>query len=51
MIPSGTHFTDARPVHLRGLTKFQDLNLSDSQVTDAGVAELNKSLPNILIIR
>ena len=36
--------TDAGLVHLKGLTNLQRLRLSD-QITDAGVADLQKSLP------
>jgi len=38
-------------VHLKGLTKLQGLNLGNTQVTDAGVAELQKALPNCEIMR
>jgi len=37
--------TDAGLVHLKGLTQLRTLNLSLTQITDAGVAELKKSLP------
>ena len=37
--------TDAGLVHLKGLTKLEDLNLIGTQVTAAGVAELKKALP------
>jgi len=38
-------------VHLKGLTKLFHLNLSDTQVTDTGVAELKKALPKCNIYR
>ena len=41
-----TWTTDAELVHLAALTKLQKLFLSNIQVTDAGVAELKKALPN-----
>ena len=44
----GTHVTDAGLEHLKGLTKLERLYLylNRTQITDAGVAELKKSLPN-----
>ena len=42
----GPHVTDSGLVRLKGLTKLKGLNLSFAQVTDAGVAELRKALPN-----
>ena len=36
-------------VHLKGLTKLQALYLNGTKVTDAGVAELKKALPNCKI--
>ncbi len=41
--------TDTDLLHLKGLTKLQNLDLSWTQVTDAGVAELQKSLPKVVI--
>ena len=43
--------TDAGLVHLKGLTNLRELYLSsvegvDSQITDAGIADLQKALPN-----
>ena len=38
-------------VHLLGLTNLQTLNLSRTQVTDTGIAELQKTLPNCRIIK
>ena len=40
--------TDSGLVHLRGLTELQTLNLP-SQITDAGIAEFQKALPNCTI--
>ena len=45
----GSDITDAGLVHLKGLTKLQKLFLSSTKVTDAGVAELQKALPNCKI--
>ena len=44
----GTQITDAGLVHLKGLTKLQSLDLP-KQITDAGVADLQKALPNCKI--
>jgi hypothetical protein len=33
-------------VHLNGITSLQYVNLNDTQVTEAGVAELKKALPD-----
>ena len=41
--------TDVGLVHLQGLTSLERLSLKDSQVTDAGVAELQQALPKCLI--
>ena len=42
-----TKVTDAGLEHLAGLTNLQKgLNLTLTQITDAGVAELQKALPN-----
>ena len=38
--------TDAGLVHLKGLANLQGLTLGGTQVTVAGVAELQKALPN-----
>ncbi len=43
--------TDADLEHLKGLTKLEYLWLSGTQVTDAGVADLQESLPNLAIYR
>ncbi|MBN79079.1 MAG: hypothetical protein CMJ70_02975 [Planctomycetaceae bacterium] len=40
---------DAERVHVKGLAKLQTLNLRHTKVTDAGVAELEKALPNCFI--
>ena len=42
---AGTKITDAGLVHLKGLTNLQKLIISGS-ITDAGVADLQKALPN-----
>ena len=43
-----THITDAGLIHLKGLTKLYELRLRvfrANQITDAGIAELKKALP------
>ena len=47
----GTGVTDAGLVHLKGLTKLSRLCLHDTHVTDAGVNDLQKTLPNLHILR
>jgi hypothetical protein len=44
-------FTDAGLVHLRGLTRLRVLSLDSTQLTDVGVNELQKALPNLTIYR
>ena len=44
-----TKITDAGLVHLKGLTNLQELDLSRTRTTDAGVAVLQKALPNCKI--
>ena len=38
-------------VHLKGLTNLQTLSLNCPKITDVGVAELQKALPNCKISR
>jgi hypothetical protein len=38
-------------MHLKGLTQLEWLYLRDTQVTDAGVDDLRKALPNVRIDR
>ena len=38
-------------MHIKGLTKLGNLDLSFSQVTRAGIAELKKALPKCTIER
>ncbi|MAV35037.1 MAG: hypothetical protein CMJ59_06220, partial [Planctomycetaceae bacterium] len=45
---NGTGVTDAGLAHLAGLTKLQSISLP-KQITDAGIAELQKALPNCTI--
>jgi len=45
----GLEFTDAGLVHLKGMTQLQKLDLSGWWITDAGVADLQKALPNCKI--
>ena len=44
--PYDTQITDAELVHLAGLTSLQELGLSNTQITDAGVAKLKEALPD-----
>ncbi len=46
-----TQVTDAGLVHLKGLTSLETLWLIGTQVTDAGVQDLQKALPNCQIFR
>ena len=46
-----TKITDAGLVHLKGLTGLQSLGLSGPKITDAGVADLQKALPNCKIYK
>ena len=41
--------TDAGLVHLKGLTNLRLLSLKKTQITSAGIAELQKALPNCKI--
>jgi hypothetical protein len=43
--------SDAGPEHLKGLTALQELYLGSTNVTDAGVGQLKKSLPNVSVTR
>ena len=44
-----TRITDAGLPHLAGLTALERLDLYDTEVTDVGVAKLQKALPNCAI--
>ena len=46
-----TVVTDVGLGHLRGLKRLKYLNLEGTGVTDAGVQELRKALPNAKIVR
>lgn len=46
---SGTQINDSGLVHLRGLTKLQTLHFFDTDITDDGIKDLKKSLPNTKI--
>ena len=46
---SQSQITDAGLVHLKGLTGLQTLFLGGTKITDAGVADLQKALPNCKI--
>jgi hypothetical protein len=41
--------TDAGLEHLKGLTALRTILLSDTKVTDAGVNQLKKSLPDAVV--
>jgi hypothetical protein len=45
----GDRVTDADLVYLKGLFKLETLDMSGTQVTDAGVAKLEQALPNVRI--
>ena len=47
----GTQVTDAGLVHLKGLTNLICLELAEARGTDAGVAELQRALPNCKITK
>ena len=38
-------------MHLKGMTNLQSLYLQGTTITDAGIAELQKTLPNCRIIK
>ncbi len=46
-----THVTDAGLVQLKGLSRLQTLALVGTVVTDVGVKELQRSMPNLKILR
>jgi len=43
--------TDAGIKHLLPLSRLTSLFLNDTQISDAGLAELRKKLPNATIVR
>ena len=43
--------TDAGLLHLKELKGLRELRLDGIKVTDAGIAELKKSLPNVSVSR
>ena len=47
----GIQVTDAGLVHLKGLTNLTGFALYATQITDAGFAELEQTLPNCKIYR
>ena len=46
---AGTQVTDAGLRHLKGLTSLRQVVLFRTQVTPAGVADLNDALPNVYV--
>ena len=46
-----TNVGDKGLEHLKGLTSLRELNVRQTKVTDAGVANLRKSLPKLKITR
>ena len=48
--PLERHLTDAGLVHLKGLTSLVFLFLIETQITDAGIADLKMALPDCKII-
>jgi hypothetical protein len=47
----GNRVTDAGLVHLKGRKKLSYLDLKLTQVTNAGVKELQQALPSLKIVR
>jgi hypothetical protein len=47
----GAGVTDTGVAHLKELTNLRELIVGDSRLTDAGIAELKKALPNCTIYR
>jgi hypothetical protein len=43
--------SDAGLVHLKGLTKLENLGLAFSHATDAGMNELRQALPKLIFSR
>lgn len=48
---AGTHVTDAELKHLYPLTKLQHVNLANTKVSDEGIRELQKAMPELRIER
>jgi hypothetical protein len=46
-----TRVTDAGLAHLKGLTNLGEVGLEGTQVTDAGVRDLQQALPSLKIHR
>jgi internalin A len=46
-----TNVTDAGVVQLKSLTGLQELYIGDTKVTEAGVTEIQRALPNLKIVR
>jgi hypothetical protein len=48
---TGTRVTDAGLKHLRGLSRLHRLYVGGTRVSDQGVADLQKALPEVVIVR
>jgi hypothetical protein len=48
---TGPRVDDRIIAHLKGLTGLRNLNLAGTSVTDAGVQDLQQTLPNVTIAR
>ena len=51
LIVSTSELSDAGLESLKALTTLETLNVEDTKVTDAGVADFQKALPNVKVIR
>jgi len=49
MYLNSTSVSDAGLVHLQGLTQLKVLGLSNTQVTEAGISELKRALPELQV--
>jgi hypothetical protein len=51
MVLLGTQITDVTLEHLKELTNLQYLDVRETRVTESGVAELQRALPDLDIVR
>ena len=51
LVVSSSELSDAGLASLKVLTNLETLNVEDTKVTDAGVADFQKALPNVKVIR